>query len=118
MLAGPGAALAELLGGPLFDPEMPVAGAIATVGRLRADGYLPLNRSFRPAPAGPDETAAAPEPSPEERLRLMEEALRLSRDERRKTQQSLAILGFDPRGIDGGRQIRCPSLREQLGEAL
>lgn len=101
VLAGPGAALAELFGGPLFDPEMPVAAAIATVGRLRADGYLPLNRSFRPAPSGPDETAAAPEPSPEERLRLIEEALRLSRDERRKTQQSLAILGFDPRGIDG-----------------
>ena len=102
VLAGPAAALADLFDGALFDPGIPVATAVADAGRLRAEGYLPANRAFLP-PDSDAAGAAGAEPAlgPEDRLRQAEEALRLSRDERRKTQQSLAILGFDPRGIDG-----------------
>ena len=38
---------------------------------------------------------------PDRAARLEEEALRLSRDQRRTVQANLAVLDFDPRGIDG-----------------
>lgn len=38
---------------------------------------------------------------PERRARLAEDALGLDREDRRRVQASLSLLGFDPRGIDG-----------------
>jgi len=39
--------------------------------------------------------------TPQDRARLVEEGLNLTRPQRRAIQSNLAILGFDPRGIDG-----------------
>lgn len=74
------------------------AVALDTVAAYR--NYLsrfPLGRYAERA----EESISAIVSEPNRDARLAEEALNLSRAQRRSVQQSLAILAFDPRGIDG-----------------
>jgi peptidoglycan hydrolase-like protein with peptidoglycan-binding domain len=58
---------------------------------------------------------------PQREARLAEEALALGRDTRRGIQESLALLGFDPRGIDGvfgqGSRTAITQWQERFGHA-
>jgi peptidoglycan hydrolase-like protein with peptidoglycan-binding domain len=57
---------------------------------------------------------------PNRPARLAEDALRLSRDQRREIQRGLSLLGFDPRGIDGvfGQGSRRAIAAWQTGEGV
>lgn len=56
---------------------------------------------------------------PQRDARVMEDALALSRDARRAIQQGLAVLGFDPKGIDGvfgqGSRTAIASWQQRFG---
>lgn len=58
---------------------------------------------------------------PQRDARLQEDALNLSRDERRAIQRGLGLLGFDPRGIDGvfgaGSRTAIGNWQERYGHA-
>lgn len=75
-------------------------GAVALDSVQAYRNYLsryPLGR-FSPQA---EEAIAAILAEPDRAARLAEEALNLSRDQRRAIQTDLAVLDFDPRGIDG-----------------
>ncbi|MDJ0824569.1 MAG: peptidoglycan-binding domain-containing protein [Rhodobacter sp.] len=63
---------------------------------VRISGFLPRATAFTPADGSPPFP-----PNPQDQARLSEEALGLTRDQRRDIQQALTLLGFDTRGVDG-----------------
>lgn len=104
LLSGPPDALLEAVDRALA-PGRPLAEA-AQVPGLRAGGYLPRHAGFLDADLAEEPAADTPSDpvealTPEERGARQEAALGLDRDDRRRVQRSLALLGHDPRGIDG-----------------
>jgi len=51
--------------------------------------------------------------APQRRAEAAEQALNLSRDQRRQIQRNLSLIGYDPRGIDG---IFGPATRKAIGD--
>ncbi|HEU0222777.1 MAG TPA: peptidoglycan-binding protein [Paracoccaceae bacterium] len=110
---GPAGGLGSYLAETLFAPGMAAAEATAAMGDpVKVEGTAPTDVVFgpeagmtpvtppkpvQPAPVRPP-VAAAPQPSPDE---AAEAALGLDQRDRARVQEHLAILGFDPRGIDG-----------------
>lgn len=85
-----------------------IAAALNDHPDVTGSGYIPSVSSFLPGTSGPEiegeivaEPAPEPEQTPEERYAAAEADLGLTRNERREIQRSLAILGFNPGGIDG-----------------
>ncbi|MCR8724837.1 peptidoglycan-binding protein [Frigidibacter sp. ROC022] len=90
---------------PLPDPD-PQTEAVFWDATRNADTLAAYEAYLRRYPAGPhaaDAKRLANEirTEPNRPARLAEEALGLSRDQRREIQRALSILGHDPRGIDG-----------------
>ncbi|NUB44949.1 peptidoglycan-binding protein [Fertoebacter nigrum] len=92
---------------PAPQPQPPVSGedalwrATEAIGTVAAyESYLaryPQGRYAREARA----EIAAIRPDPAQVAQQAEEALQLTRDQRRAIQRGLAMLGHDPRGVDG-----------------
>jgi len=114
VLHGPESAVAAALSGPALAPGTPLAEAAEGAGGVGLAGFLPPGFALRPAPADPsarapsaEETADASdapepaEPDPLEQARRAEQALGLDREDRRRIQSQLTVLGHEPRGVDG-----------------
>ncbi|HEX9857464.1 MAG TPA: peptidoglycan-binding domain-containing protein [Paracoccaceae bacterium] len=98
-----GAAVAPVVPEPApADPaDLALWNATRAIGTLEAyDGYLARYPRGRFAAEARAELARL-RADPVVKAQLAEEALGLSRDQRRAVQRQLALLGFDPRGIDG-----------------
>lgn len=106
VLVGPPEALVAAMARVLRQ-GLPLAEAVAGDRQLRASGYLPRHGSFLAAPEAAVDREAEDIPAPidvltpQERRAQQEAALQLDVSERRRVQRALAILGHDPRGIDG-----------------
>lgn len=104
LLLGPAEALFDVFdpGDGLLAPGVPLAEAVRGETDLRALGYLPRHGTFPAAEgaASPPPVVVEP-PSRDQLMRRTEMDLRLDAGDRRRVQQRLAILGHDPRGIDG-----------------
>lgn len=105
LLTGPPDALVAAMA-RVLDGGAPLAQAVAAERQVRATGYLPSHGSFLdPGGAASAGEAEVPAPidvlTPQERRAQQEAALRLDVAERRRVQRALALLGHDPRGVDG-----------------
>lgn len=103
--------IANLFSGDLLVPGVSMANALSQNRRVEASGFVPTLSAFLPAGSDVRSTdvegtiIAEPDPEPElsreEQLAAAESRMALSREDRRQIQRGLAILGFDPRGVDG-----------------
>ncbi len=100
VLTGSALALSELMRDGLLVPGRAMAQALRDHPGVAANGFVPVAAAFFAAEPGTPTIVDAPK-SREAVLAETEAALGLRRADRRRVQQSLAILGFDPRGIDG-----------------
>ena len=126
VLVGPPEALVAAMTRALRQ-DLPLAEAVTGERQLRASGYLPRHGSFLAAPGAArvdreEEDIPAPIDvmTPQERRAQQEAALRLDVSDRRRVQRALAILGHDPRGIDGvfGAGTRAAIRSWQAAEGL
>ena len=97
--------LRDFVADGLLSDSMTMAQAVATHRGVSASGFVSSTSSFLPLAGGFSEIVSEPEPEPElsreQILAEIEAALGLSRSDRGEVQQNLAILGFNPGGIDG-----------------
>ncbi len=85
---------------PAADAEGAFWSATEAIGS-RAAYQAYLDRYPNGAHAGPARSALAKLDDPAAQAQAAEEALRLTRDQRRQVQRDLSILEIDPKGIDG-----------------
>ena len=100
VLTGSSVALSEFFRDGLLVPGRPMAQALRDHPGVAAKGFVPVAAAFLPAVLAEAVVIDQPK-SRDEVLAETEAALGLRRADRRRVQQSLAILGYDPRGIDG-----------------
>ena len=101
-----------------------VSDAIARIGtRLTYEGFISSRLVLAPRNSSAIVTVRPPQPLPPAVVRTpqtIEASLNLSRDQRRRVQENLTLLGFDTRGIDGifGRGSRSAIENWQRDEGL
>lgn len=108
VIQGAPGAVAAFLGQSFLRPDLSRwdAARQAAPG-VTVAGYLPRSAGFFTGSIAPP-IPAVPVLTPEEQAKLAEEALRLTREQRRALQRALTLLGYDTRGVDGilGRNSR------------
>lgn len=110
--------LTVLRGGLLVPGQSLAATAAGLPATVRAAGFLPPT-AFLPADGADAAPPAPPAAAPDDPARI-EAGLGLDRAARREIQRDLALLGHDPRGIDGifGRGTRDAIARWQRAQGL
>ncbi|NDV02744.1 peptidoglycan-binding domain-containing protein [Pseudoroseicyclus tamaricis] len=147
VVTGPPDVMADLVSGPVLEPEADILAPLRDERRVELYGYLPRQFEFMPsggfAPSLPGRTNSDRQAEealwqgaqaldtvqayrnylqnypvgdyadeaeeairdivsePNRAARLIEEAMRLSREERQEVQRDLTMLGYNTRGVDG-----------------
>lgn len=107
---GPAGGLGGFVAATLLAPGVSAPeGVAAMADQVRVAGTAPAIAFGPPEPVQPPALGPAPVENPDE---AAERALNLSPQDRAGIQEALAVLGFDPRGIDG---VFGPNTRSAIG---